>query len=274
MGAYLRDARRRRRVSIDRAAEQTRIRPDYLMMMESDEFDFLAPAYVRGFLRTYARFLRVNEDPLIAEFDRKYGRGKTDTSTITALNDRTRSVPRQRRPLNSWTVATLLAAFVLVVLGIVGVINAPEEPSPSADDVATDDATPPSESETDDEPTDDEPTDDEPTDDEPTTPPSEPREPEDEETTIALEDGLQVQMVAKRARCWIEVTADGEIVTPGGITLEVGDRSETFTADDNMEIVLGFAEGVDMIVNGRNIGAPGGPDAVVVSLPEDVQDLF
>lgn len=264
MGAYLRDARRRRRVSIDRAAEQTRIRPDYLMRMESDEFDFLAPAYVRGFLRTYARFLRVNEEPLITEFDRKYGRGKADTSTITALNDRAHRVPRQRRPLNSWTVAALLAAFALVALAVVGVISEPQDPSPASQEAA-DDEQPAAPSQT---------PDDEPTVEEPATPPSEPREPEDEETTLALEDGLQVRLVAKRARCWIEVTSDGEIVTPGGITLEVGDRSETFTAEDNMEIVLGFAEGVDLIVNGRNIGAPGGPDAVVVSLPEDVQDLF
>ena len=133
MGAYLRDARRRRRVSIDRAAEQTRIRPDYLMRMESDEFDFLAPAYVRGFLRTYARFLRVNEEPLVTEFDRKYGRGKTDTSSITALNDRARRVPRQRRPLNSWTVAALLAAFTLVALAVVGVISDQGDQDPARD---------------------------------------------------------------------------------------------------------------------------------------------
>lgn len=262
MGAYLRDARRRRRVSIDRAAEQTRIRPDYLMRMESDEFDFLAPAYVRGFLRTYARFLRVNEEPLIQEFDRKYGRGKADTSTITALNDRARSVPRQRRPLNSWTVAALLAAFVLVTLAVVGVISTPDEPSPTRE--AANDEQPAAPSET---------PDDEPTDEPDATPTD--SEPQEEETTLALEDGLQVQLVAKRARCWIEVTSDGELTTPdGGITLEVGDRSETFTADDNMEIVLGFAEGVDLIVNGRNLGAPGGADFAVISLPEDVQDLF
>jgi cytoskeleton protein RodZ len=265
MGAYLRDARRRRRVSIDRAAEQTRIRPDYLMRMESDEFDFLAPAYVRGFLRTYSRFLRVNEEPLVAEFDRKYGRGKTDTSSITALNDRARRVPRQRRPLNSWTVAALLAAFTLVALAIVGVISdqrnqdpvrdrADEEQQPTAEPSQTPE--------------------DEPADEDPEASPTPSTDPEEEDTTLALEDGLQVQLVAKRARCWIEVTSDGELVTPGGITLELGDRSETFTAEENMEIVLGYAEGVNLIVNGRNLGPPGGPDAIVVSLPEDVQDLF
>ncbi|MGH2697699.1 MAG: helix-turn-helix domain-containing protein [Actinomycetota bacterium] len=263
MGAYLRDARRRRRVSIDRAAEQTRIRPDYLMRMESDEFDFLAPAYVRGFLRTYARFLRVNEDPLIQEFDRKYGRGKADTSTITALNDRARRVPRQRRPLNSWTVAALLAAFALVALAVVGVINTPE---PARENVAGQDE-PEAPATSDEEATNEEPR------ESPSPDPTE-TEPEEEEATLALEDGLQVQLVAKRARCWIEVTADGELVTPGGVTLELGDRSETFTAEESMEIILGYAEGVNLIVNGRNLGAPGGPDAIVVSLPEDVQDLF
>ena len=64
MGAYLRAARRRRRISIDRAAEDTKIRADFLMRMESDEFDFLAPAYVRSFLKTYARFLRLDPGPL------------------------------------------------------------------------------------------------------------------------------------------------------------------------------------------------------------------
>jgi len=237
------------------------------MRMESDEFDFLAPAYVRGFLRTYARFLRVNEEPLIGEFDRKYGRGKADTSTITALNDRARSVPRQRRPLNSWTVAALLAAFTLVALAVVGIIT--DDPDEPARENVAGEEQPNAPAQTPDE--DEESSTDEQAASSPSPSPS---PTEQEESTLALEDGLQVQLVAKRARCWIEITSDGELITPGGITLEVGDRSETFTADESMEIVLGYAEGVNLIVNGRNLGPPGGPDAVVVSLPEDVQDLF
>ena len=266
MGAYLRDARRRRRFSIDRAAEQTRIRSDYLMRMESDEFDFLAPAYVRGFLRTYARFLRVNEEPLIQEFDRKYGRGKADTSAITALDNRARSVPRQRRPLNSWAVAAVLAAVVLVGLAVVGVVSSPDEAGDPAADVAESDEDPSPEPESS--------PDDEADESPAPTPTPTPTEAEDEDLTLALEDGFEVQLVATRARCWFEITSDGTIQTPGGITLELGDESQTFTAEQDMEIVLGFAEGVDLIVNGQNLGAPGGPDAVVVSLPEDVKDLF
>jgi cytoskeletal protein RodZ len=253
MGDYLRAARRRRRVSIDRAAEETRIRPDYLMRMESDEFDFLAPAYVRGFLRTYARFLRVSEDPLIQEFDRRYGTGRSDTSAILALENRARSVPRQRRRMSGWSVAATLAAIVLVAITVVGLANAPEE-EPPREEVASEE----------------EPTQAPSTVATPTPTPT----PTESEDVLALTDGIEIELVAARARCWIEVTADGELLTPGGITLEVGDRSEMYTAEEDMQLVLGYAEGVDLIVNGRNLGAVGGPDAIVLDLPEDIRSFF
>ena len=253
MGAYLRDARRRRRVSIDRAAEQTRIRPDYLMRMESDEFDFLAPAYVRGFLRTYARFLRVNEEPLIDEFDRKFGRNRADTTAIAALETRARSVPRQRRPLNSWTLAALLAAVTLVVLAVVGIVNTPEEPPPARDDgnIAEEPSPEPSESAS------------------PTASPS-PTPTEEEDPTVALADGIELKVVAANGDCWMDVTADGENIYSE--TLVAGD-SVTFDAEDSMDIVLGLPASVELIVNGQNIGSPGGADVVTLNLPEDI-DTF
>ncbi|MGH2700638.1 MAG: helix-turn-helix domain-containing protein [Actinomycetota bacterium] len=255
MGAYLRDARRRRRVSIDRAAEQTRIRPDYLMRMESDEFDFLAPAYVRGFLRTYARFLRVNEEPLIDEFDRKFGRNRADTTAIAALETRAKSVPRQRRPLNSWTLAAVLAAVTLVALAVVGIVNAPEEPRAPANDtgnVAEDEPSPePAES---------------------TTPPPSPTTTptEEEDPTVALAEGIELEVVAANGDCWMDVTADGENIYSE--TLPAGE-SVTFDAEDSMDIVLGLPASVELIVNGQNIGSPGGADVVTLKLPEDI-DTF
>ena len=254
IGAYLRDARRRRRVSIDRAAEQTRIRPEYLMRMESDEFDFLAPAYVRGFLRTYARFLRVNEEPLIDEFDRKFGRNRADTTAIAALETRARSVPRQRRPLNSWTLAALLAAFTLVALAVVGIMNTPEEPGAPARDngnVANEEPTP------------------EPS-DTPTPSSSPSTTPTEDEPTVAFADGIELKVVAANGDCWMDVTADGENIYSE--TLPAGE-SVTFDAKDSMDIVLGLPASVELIVNGQNIGSPGGADVVTLKLPEDI-DTF
>src|ERR671915_198311 len=134
MGAYLRAARRRRRVSIERAAEDTRIRADFLMRMESDEFDFLAPAYVRGFLRTYARFLHVAPEPLLEEFDRQHGSPRPDTQQIVALERRQKSVPREPRVRNNWAIAASLAAVVLIALAVVGVMANPDEEAPVRDE--------------------------------------------------------------------------------------------------------------------------------------------
>lgn len=258
MGDYLRAARRKRRISIDRAAEQTRIRADYLMRMESDEFDYLAPAYVRGFLRTYARFLRVDPEPLLEEFDHRYGRGRADTSQIIALDRRSKSLPPRRRQFSSWGVAATLAAVMLIALAIVGIVSDPGDQSPTAGEGSpvaegsSEPSTTPSE--------------------EPSasaTPTATPTDP-----ALALTDGIEVEIVASRARCWIEVTSDGELLTPGGITLEVGDRSELYTADKSMSIVFGYPEGVDLIVNGQDLGAPGGVEATAINIPQDIEDLL
>ena len=128
LGAYLRAMRRRRRVSIERAAEDTRIRADFLMRMESDEFDFLAPAYVRGFLKSYSRYLGIDPEPMTAEFDRRYGGGRVDTSQLVALQRRgRRRVPREPIKLNPVALGIVAIAGSLGVLGLVGLITGPDD---------------------------------------------------------------------------------------------------------------------------------------------------
>ena len=58
LGERLEEARKRKGISIREAAEATKIRGDYLQKFEANSFDFdLPPLYIRGFLRTYAKFL-------------------------------------------------------------------------------------------------------------------------------------------------------------------------------------------------------------------------
>jgi cytoskeletal protein RodZ len=253
MGAYLRAARRKRRVSIERAAEDTRIRADFLMRMESDEFDFLAPAYVRGFLKTYARFLRVDPNPLLHEFDHKYGTGRVNTAQILA-SDRSTKVPKDRRPLNNWTVAAVVAAVGLVSLFFIGLVSDPQDPlsqvasEPSASPARPRVVSPVS----------------------PAPATVTPVAPEEE--TIALDEGIDVQIRATTARCWVEVQADGSATSVFKGTLEVG-QVETIHADSEMSIVLGNAAGVELTVNGHNLGAPGGPGVQTIHLPQDLDSL-
>src|SRR3954464_659740 len=75
IGERLEEARKRKGVSIREAAETTKIRGDYLQKFEANSFDVdLPPLYVRGFLRSYARYLELDPDRLVGDFDALDGR--------------------------------------------------------------------------------------------------------------------------------------------------------------------------------------------------------
>ena len=70
IGDRLEEARKRKGSSIREAAEATKIRGDYLQKFEANAFDLdLPPLYVRGFVRSYARYLELDADRFIAEYD-------------------------------------------------------------------------------------------------------------------------------------------------------------------------------------------------------------
>lgn len=69
IGERLEEARKRKGVSIREAAEATKIRGDYLHKFESNQFDLKLPEiYVRGFLRTYAVFLKLPGDKIVNDY--------------------------------------------------------------------------------------------------------------------------------------------------------------------------------------------------------------
>ncbi len=75
IGERLEEARKRKGISIREAAETTKIRGDYLQKFEANSFDVdLPPLYVRGFLRSYARFLELDPERLVSDFDALGGR--------------------------------------------------------------------------------------------------------------------------------------------------------------------------------------------------------
>ena len=70
IGERLEEARKRKAVSIREAAETTKIRGDYLQKFEANTFDIaLPPLYIRGFLRAYARFLELDPERIVSDFN-------------------------------------------------------------------------------------------------------------------------------------------------------------------------------------------------------------
>ena len=76
IGERLEEARKKKGISIREAAEATKIRGDYLQKFESNQFDIgLTEIYTRGFLRTYANFLKLPSDRIINDYA-ALGRGE------------------------------------------------------------------------------------------------------------------------------------------------------------------------------------------------------
>lgn len=68
IGQVLRDARRGSGIQLEQAAWATRLRENYLAALERNEIDSLGldPAYVRGTVRTYADYLGLDSETLVA----------------------------------------------------------------------------------------------------------------------------------------------------------------------------------------------------------------
>ncbi|MDX2110160.1 MAG: helix-turn-helix domain-containing protein [Verrucomicrobiota bacterium] len=70
LGERLEEARKRKGVSLREAAEATKLRTDYLQSMENNIFDIpLPPVYQRGFLRNYAKYLKLDPERVMADYE-------------------------------------------------------------------------------------------------------------------------------------------------------------------------------------------------------------
>lgn len=70
LGERLEEARKRKGVSIREAAEATKIRGDYLLAMEDNTFGIDLPQiYIRGFLKNYARYLHLDPNKALTDYD-------------------------------------------------------------------------------------------------------------------------------------------------------------------------------------------------------------
>src|SRR5438270_11067215 len=69
LGERFRAAREERSLTLSEVGEQLRIRSVYLAAIEEENWEAIgAPVYIRGFLRTYARFLGLDPEEAVGEF--------------------------------------------------------------------------------------------------------------------------------------------------------------------------------------------------------------
>lgn len=69
IGERFEEARKRKGISLREASEATKIRSDFLCNIEQNKFSFDLPEiYKRGFLKNYARYLKLDPENLLTEY--------------------------------------------------------------------------------------------------------------------------------------------------------------------------------------------------------------
>ncbi|HEY8202755.1 MAG TPA: RodZ domain-containing protein [Actinomycetota bacterium] len=226
IGERLRRARERSGATLLQASHATKIRPDFLESMERDSFGFVSgKTYVRGLLLSYTRWLRLDADELAdirAAFDRAFGPPAALSLAEMVPEPATRA---PRPPRNQWVIAAALAAGVLLVLSLAGIVH-----TPGSKEVAS--------------------------------PPPVPQSPSPKVLAQAPtaappgQQGINLTVSAVTDRSWVRVESDGDQVHPfQGIIAAGGSR--TFQANNSIKVTIGNIGAVRLNLNGRDLGKPG-----------------
>ncbi len=229
LGERFRAAREARGLAISDVAEQIRIRSVYLAAIEEENWSTVgAPVYIRGFIRTYARFVGLDPEEAVAAFNRTQPAGSAQA--LPARDDASRAEEGGRRgPVLIWVaavVAVLLIAFVVyneLTMRRPAVTASAASSPPSA---ASASATP-----------------------SPAAPTPTPVGP----------GGPRSLALVLSAPSWLRVTVDGNVSMEG--TFPAG-TSKTFHGK-NALVRIGNAGGVEIYVDGKDVGKLGKAGDVV-----------
>ena len=241
IGERLHNAREAKGLSLDAVEGLTRIRAAYLQALEDEQFDRLpGPAYVKGFLRTYAAALGLDPDLLLETYPAE----ALKLQPIIAVHGV--EVPIQpaatRSPLRrTATYAGLVLLAGLLAVGAIGYFQLRQFNAPVPPEAVT--PSPPQPA----------PPSAEPIQPPPAIPEPPPGDLKDQrEPPPPPVGGVNVELRAT-GPSWVRVVADGESAFRG--IVEAGDV-RTWHAEQRLTIRVGNAPAVEVRVNGKRFAPP------------------
>ena len=240
LGETLRAARLAKGVSLDEAAAATRIGRPALRALESEEFDELpAPVYTRGLLVNYARYLGLDPNAVLEEYERQQGT-QVEPAEPPPAEESPRDSPLPILKYLFWLGLALTLGVISVFVWREFLSAGPADPVAEVEPTVAPTAVrtprvelPPL----------------------PTATPVPTPSPVPSPTPTVTTTGVTVALSATTQRVWIQVSADGSIVFLGtiGPETEQGTNTLTWNAADSIEILFGRTGGVEIALNGRDL---------------------
>lgn len=117
----LRQAREAQGLSLRDMAEATKIRTDHLEALENADYDpFPAPVYIRGSVRTYAGFLKMDVPALLAELDAELAKSPDLSGPPSLTGERSGPLDWLTYQLSrvNWRLTGLLVLILAVCGGV------------------------------------------------------------------------------------------------------------------------------------------------------------
>jgi len=232
LGSMISKARLDARLSIEDLSASTNIRPQLLRDIESNNFLTCGgDTYARGHIRNIAQRLGVDPQIFLTIFEDEQMHVDRSMQDMLVETNAMRQ-PEEVRKI-SWKVLATLSIGSLGIAGLVQIIvsntSSPSVPAPitsvSASPTASAEPTP------------------------------------SDEPTVSTGTGVEVVITASRAKSWLFVSdASGRTLFSGQIS---AGATKTFSSDASLNMKIGNAGGVDLVVNGKKIDSIGGDGEVV-----------
>ena len=242
IGSALRQARIDAGLTVDDVSNATRVRIAIVQAIEQDNFDACGgDVYARGHIRTLARAVHIDPDPLLTQYAAGHG-GRPAPTPAAPLFEAERIRPERQRP--NWTAA--MVAAIVAVISFVGFTLFSGGDDGADAKTQTAEGSKPAATKSDDRK------------------PDKPADPtpdaSDSAIAAAPRDKVTVKVTAVDDRSWISAhDHNGRRLFDG--TLEKGD-SKTFQDKEKIDLVLARAGVLELYVNGKKIDDEFQPGAV------------
>ncbi|MGD6742797.1 helix-turn-helix domain-containing protein [Streptomyces sp. BH106] len=236
IGRALQQARVDAGLTVDEVSQSTRVRIPIVQAIEQDDFSRCGgDVYARGHIRTLARAVGLDPEPLLDQYGDEHG-GRPAPTPATPLFETERIRSEPRRP--NWTAA--MVAAIVAVVAFVGYTAFSGGDSDGGQQQAAEGSTPATSKPTTKKPS---PSTKKPTDPKP--------DPTDSAIAAAPADKVTVKVSAADGRSWISAKDHNGRTMFDGL-LQDG-QTKTFQDNQKIDLVLGDAGNIQLYVNGKQI---------------------
>lgn len=225
IGARLRKARQKKSLTLEDARRELKVHPNILKSLEENTaHESLSPVYIRSFLRTYARYLGLNAGKIVEEYSEKYEQAPVQ---VLQLGEEAELINRIKRyaPLAAKISAGILILIVVMFTTTRAIrfvkVNVGRKLSGGAVKKRK------------------------------TALPA----PTAKKPSINIPRSQPLNLVVKaKDKVWLEIKSDGELISRN--VLSKG-SVEAWKAKEKIELWVGKADALELILNGIPLGSPG-----------------